>query len=50
MKMMPIEKGELSKDAIESIKRGLDDIKKGKTRRLEFVARDYGVKLKRKIL
>ena len=39
------DEGELSTAAIDSIKRGLDDIKRGRTSSLEKVAKEFGVKL-----
>ena len=39
------DEGDMREDAIESIKKGLEDIRRGKTRSIESVARDYGVKL-----
>ena len=40
-----VDEGELTDEAIESIKRGLDDIKKGRARSLQSVAKEFGVKL-----
>lgn len=40
-----IEEGELSKFAIEGIKRGLRDVKAGRVASIEKVAKDMGIKL-----
>ena len=35
----------LSLDDVDSIKRGLDDIKKGRVYKIEDLAKEYGIKL-----